>query len=96
MMHYLHYPYSYFMLGNSQVFPIKVVVLNAIVHKELRRVAKTNFRYDSVTTIWMLTGLLQIENSLNSLIFELLNDVMLLDEPITESLRPDQQIFHPF
>ena len=96
MMHYLHYPYSYLMLRNSQVFPIKVVVLNTIVHKELGRVAKSNFRYDSVTAVWMLSRLLQIENSLDSLVFELLNDVMLLDEPITESLRPDQQIFHPF
>ena len=95
-MHYLHYSNSYFMFGNSQVLPIKVVVLNAIVHKKLRRVAKTNFGYDSVTAVWMLSRLLQIENSLDSLVFELLNDVMLLDEPVTQSLRPDQQIFHPF
>ena len=83
MMHNLHNSDGNLMLWRLQIFPIKIVVLNSVVHEKLRRVAKSNLGYNSITTIRVFPWLLQIEYCLDPFVFELLNDVMLLDKPVT-------------
>jgi hypothetical protein len=79
MMHNLHYFDGHLMLWSLQIFPVKVVVLYPVVHEKFRSVAEAHFRYNSISTIWMFSRLLQVKYSLDPFFLELFYDVMLLN-----------------
>ena len=95
MMHNLHYLDGGIMPWRLQIFPEKVIVLNSIVHQQLRSVTKPNLGNNSISAVRVLTGLLEIENSYDSLLFELCYYIVFLNESVTQPLGPYHQVLHP-
>jgi hypothetical protein len=89
MMHNLHYLNGYLMLWCLQIFPIKVKVLNSIVHQQLRSITKPNLGNDAISAVRMLTWFLEVKNSCDSLLFKLSNDIVFLYQSIAQPLGAD-------
>jgi len=96
MVHQLTNTYGLLVTWETQILPVEVEILYAVVHEELRRVTESCARYDSISAIWVFTWLLKVEDGCNALFFELLDYVIFLNKSITQPLRPDEQITYPF
>lgn len=81
-VHDLHDMQKLLWRRHLQVLPIEVVVLNTCVHYLLGCVSEASPGNDAISTIGMLSWLLEVYDSDDTLLFELLDDVVLLDESI--------------
>ena len=96
VVHQLTNTYGLLVTWEAEILPVEVEILDAVVHEELRGVTKSCSRNDSITTKWMLTWLLKVEDGRNSLFFELLHYFIFFNKSIAEPLRPDEEITNPF
>lgn len=94
-MHELNDLDAHLVLRCVQVLPVEVEVRYLVLHQELRSVAKSNHGNNSITAVWMLSWLLEVEDRLHSEIVHLRKHIELSDEPITQSLRSNHQVGHP-
>ena len=74
----VHDPHHVLKSRASHIFPALVEAMNSMFVKILRNVAKTYIGDDPISTIRVLSGLLQIQNCYDILLFELLVYVELL------------------
>ena len=81
-----------FMIGILQVFPMEIVIIYAIVHQHFWCVTEPSFWNDAIAAEGVLSWFLQVENAHDIFIFELFDDVKLIDKSIAESLGANQEI----
>lgn len=88
-VHYLTYIYCSLMARRGQIFPMKVVESYSLIAEFFRRVAEANFGNYTVPAVWMFSWLLEIEDSHDAKLLELIYNSEFLYESITQSLRAD-------
>ena len=71
VVHYLANIDCSFVGWSLQVLPIEIVILNTLVHQQLRVVTETNFGDDAVAAVRVLSWFLEVEHSFNIFLFEL-------------------------
>ena len=84
-----------FKCGVGEVLPETVEKGDPVFHQVLRSVTKARLQAYPIPAERVLPRLLQVENSRNSLLLKLLNDVIFLNEPIREPLRAYYALINP-
>ena len=75
----VHDPHHVLESSTGHVLPTLIETVNSVLVEVFWDVTETNIGDDSVTTVWVLAGFLQIQNCDDFLLLELLVNVELLD-----------------
>jgi hypothetical protein len=75
----VHDPHHVLESSTGHVLPTLIETVNSVLVEVLWDVTETNIRNDSVTTVWVLSRFLQIQNCDDFLLLELLVNVEFLD-----------------